>query len=300
MKFISTLFVFFIVVSHVFSQQTTIPITAKECYTAVQNAIKAQLTSPELKQVSTGKGKIDVIGDITPNVINGKSNLWIYGYRSTNGEARVVVVFKSALDNNCLAFAPEQQDTAKVPHFAIDKNWINSDSVNKYLMRNNLYQLYRAQFPDGQPELWTCVGADEFGDNDNPFPVESTVWLSIFPVNATTKLICGFAINSNTETYCASQVTTVENDAESVQPIVFPNPARDFAIVQMPEQIASKVQTAVLYDVRGEQVKNLTRYVGTQQQGNIAIPVQHIPSGVYSLRIITPTKIYSIPIVIEH
>ena len=74
------------------SQQTTIPITARDCYEAVQTAVKTELSSPELKQVATGKGKVEVIGDISPNVINGKSNLWIYGYRASNGEARAIVV----------------------------------------------------------------------------------------------------------------------------------------------------------------------------------------------------------------
>ncbi|MBL7974561.1 MAG: T9SS type A sorting domain-containing protein [Candidatus Kapabacteria bacterium] len=283
------------------SQQTTIPITARDCYEAVQTAVKTELSSPELKQVATGKGKVEVIGDISPNVINGKSNLWIYGYRASNGEARAIVVFKSALNQQCLAFAPAEQDTAKVPHFTIASNWINSDSVNKYLLRNSLYQLFRAQYPEGQPELWWCVGADEFGDDGNPFPVESTVWITIFPVDAVTKLICGFALNSNTDTYCASQVTAVEdNTLENTHPSVFPNPAHDFAIVQLPEHVVAMVQTAVLFDVHGEQVKNLTGYVSNAQSGTIAIPVHHIPSGVYSLRLVTPTKVFTIPFVIEH
>lgn len=301
MKFIVTILCIASIVESGMAQETTIPITAKECYESVQTAIKAELTSPELKQVATAKGKIDVIGNVTPNVLNGKSNLWIYSYRASNGEARSIVVFKSALNNQCLAFAPSPQDTSKVPHFTIASNWLNSDSVNSYLMRNNLYQLYRAQIPDGQPEQWLCVGADEFGDDGNPFPVESTVWITVFPVDANTKLICGFAINSNTETYCASKVTAVEdNTLENTHPSVFPNPAHDFAIVQLPEHVVSMVQTAVLFDVHGEQVKNLTGYVSNAQSGTIAIPVHHIPSGVYSLRLVTPTKAFTIPFVIEH
>lgn len=301
MRMFVTILCFVYFAPSIFSQQTTVPITAKDCYDAVQAAVKTELTSPELKQVATAKGKVDVIGDISPNVLNGKSNLWVYGYRSSTGEARAIVVFKSALNNQCLAFAPSPQDTAKIPYFTIASNWINSDSVNKYLLRNNLYQLYRAQIPDGQPELWWCVGADEFGDDGNPFPVESTVWITVFPVDAVTKLICGFALNSTTDTYCASQVTSVEdNTTDNIHPVVFPNPAHDFAIVQLPEHVANTVQTAVLFDVRGEQVKNVTGYLGSAQAGNIAIPVQHIPSGVYSLRLVTPTKVFSIPLVIEH
>lgn len=274
-------------------QSTTIPITAREAYrVAVDSGATRELASPRLVGINAPDLKnVQILGPVKYDITTGRANLWLFAFRSeVNNEARVYGVFKSILDNK--TYAAPIADTANTSQFYMSNDWKNSDSVPKYFLRNNLMQLYRTQYPDSSATMLICANeqALNLNDNENPFPVDVSIWVGIFNVRNTGVMICAFDAVSGGETYCTSVPTSVEDEVNPTLTALFPNPTSDFLVVRLPESMHEGTAVVAIYDIHGTEVAtigNPTRYDGNS---TMVIPVRQLPQGTYGIRVISGKK----------
>lgn len=282
---------------------TAIPITATDC---LQNAIdtaKNAIVGAELYAMGTLTGKVGLLGDVAYDYRTGKAELWIYQFRSKfDGTPVVVVAFKSALNNVCLAGVINDADTSKVPIVPIKENWKNSSEIESYFQKNNLYQLMRnIQYPNAITETLSLVSSEALND-DTAFPPNTTIWVGVMAVTSTQKMICAFDAVKDGETICAAVnvPTSVEQDpVAATQPYINPQPAKDLALLTIPTAETAPVREVLVYDLQGNKVMNASTMISGMTERTIVLPVQHLAPALYMVRVVTNNQAYTVPMLIE-
>ncbi|MCC2546272.1 cadherin domain-containing protein [Hymenobacter sp. BT175] len=84
-----------------------------------------------------------------------------------------------------------------------------------------------------------------------------------------------------------------------VTAVVFPNPAADQLTVRLEGLSAGPVQ-ARLYNAQGKLVLTLEQLSGGQAVLDLSASVRHLPTGVYSLRLVLPDRVLHRPVVVSH
>lgn len=282
--------------------QSSLPILAKDCLPKVQQMATTLLDDARLMQVATIElYNAPLVGNSKFDMKTGKANVWVYGYRGNDGigEAISLVAYKSALNNDCIVI-PTTNDTSNITTYPIADTWINSGEIEAWMSRSTVFQTYRIQFPDSTFNALYCSNEQGLGTDETPFPAFSTIWIGTARIpNTSQVLICGFDI-AGTETYCNTITVGVDEDASAIlKPTIFPNPASELVIVNIPEKIQKTVDAVLLYDVNGTQVMNATSQYSIQGSGSMAIPIRHLAPATYMLRVISGGKSYTAPVVIH-
>ncbi|MCS6965297.1 MAG: hypothetical protein NZ473_00815 [Candidatus Kapabacteria bacterium] len=218
----------------------------------------------------------------------GRANLWVYGVNSTQ---RDTTVWYAAV-KLFVAFQVLPLPAIPLPvQQPLPESWMDSDSLVLVLRENRTYTEFRQRYPDSLPDAVILATSVLPG-----LPTVLPVWTMMFlgtPQELSTNMTCMvWKVGDQPQAECVHVVSVQEPSAVGVR--LFPQPARGWVEVELPQPWCGMVRRGWLEDMLGRRVQQW-EWVPGQCRGRLLLP--HAP-GVYSLRFGDGVRWLQVPVVI--
>jgi hypothetical protein len=284
MKRFYTIILTLMILSVVISEaQLLQPYKVREGVNTAYNSALAATKDPKLMLAATVAGEFDFNGmkiTIAFDEAKGASQAWVYQYRGTNPDTSITIgVAKTAFGMQTIPLDPGTfgvplpfQPTATLDGF----KWMNSDSMMLAVNQNADYQTFKTRNPDQKLQM-TGLAVEPMSN--------SPIWGVVFNsknggMNCMVDAVTGM-------TTCLDLTGIEENSTSSVR--LYPNPASDFAILNISTiQGVNDIQLKI-YSTNGELVSSITNPTidGT---GSVGLNISNINSGIYIVQTIIDGK----------
>jgi len=255
------------------------------------------LTEPKLVAVATLTGTLpgmELVGKIqfdnTDTDSKGKSTVWIYLFNNIAEPENIQAItiawtMVGVMPVNVTQFV---NNLSALTDIALTKSlddveWLNSNEMLPYLKSSVPYTNFMSSYPDGIPKYIVLGYADYANlDPDTPY------WFVTMTDESDTLLIVVNALDGT--------VTDVnENSTDGTIISVYPNPAQDFAFVQIPERKISENYSIKLYDLLGNSMITEIKISSIQSK----IDLRNLVTGKYSIHVNNGKENKVLPIIID-
>ncbi len=256
-KLITIIFCLIAFSTHIFAQTPYLPTEQLE---AARTEAAKVLTEPQLISIATINGTIpglEVMGtpipiafDMTDGASKGKATGWVYFFNSASEPQNIQAIAIGVTPFGVLPFnlTTLGSDLGALAEFAspnsLDaKQWMNSNAMIPYLTASSAYTGFISTYPNSKPKYIVLGYADYVKlDPDTPY------WFVTMYDPSDSLLI---AVNALT----GDVITNInENLSEVLNIAVYPNPAQDFAIVQLKSENPAEIFTVSIFNITGKKV----------------------------------------------
>ena len=259
---------------------------AKEGVSAAVSAAESNgITNPELLFVATVNKTIPVEYqpyysgdvDVTFNLDDGTSNVWLYIFRSgDNNENKVTI---GVVDITIVGIYAMKLTDIEIELPTIGSDFKKSLNDVEWVDSDRMAELFRGDtglmnFLNDNPNPETQVVGLSVNSAFNFIDMDLVIW-SYSVLNDGQYKVC--AIDNSTETVICDDILGVEEQAANSPEInISPNPVTDVMTINIPAAVNNSLYQVTVYDSFGRIVKELN----TNQQ-NISIDMSNQAAGVY-------------------
>lgn len=296
---LSTLLLAIVVMSTAAVAQTTLPEWVPgDCRAAALTSAKSKAADAVLVAVITANVTLPVLGtevQVSFNLQNGKSEAWIYVYRSAIGDSSILIpVIQIPFLRTC---SPLDLPLPSVPigelgSTPVVASPLEGSALITALQTDERYKTYRSSFPDSLPSIVTLATAVA----DVPgFPAGTPYWVVFFTGGtAATNMTCFVHATTGLANCLGVDVNSVADNAASLGISVAPNPVRDVAYVTLPEAWTHQRVDIEIVDMLGNTRKTLSTVASIP---GLILPIDDLPLGAYTLRLTGNGVSVSVPII---
>jgi len=171
--------------------------------------------------------------------------------------------------------------------------YLNSNQMVKRLETDTAYQRFRSELPGAKPSFLSVAELGDFGDLPNDFPLTQPIWSVVFSGENDSTMTCFVGANTGSA-FCRriSQPTTAVPGSgipgSDMSLTVLPNPAHGSLSVgvRLPDGKSLPTDARMgLYNLRGEQVLDLSPVLAGSNGLPMTFPTSALPSGNYYVRL---------------
>lgn len=269
-----------------------------DCRQAAISSAKQKAPDAELIAVLTAKIAVPFGGnniDVSFNLENGRSEAWIYVFRSVSGDSSIFLpVIRIPIIQTCtpLDLGLPSLPIGELGTSPVVQSPLQGTAVINALKTVPKYNAYRAAYPDSLPNVVSLGSAVA----DLPaFPAGTPYWFFLFVGQAGSQnMTCFVHAESGLADCIGPDINSVADAAAARGVAVAPNPTHDVAYVSLPTEWTGRRVDVVLVDVLGA-----THHTFSTQPDvpGLILPVHDLPTGHYTMRLICDGDVISIPLV---
>lgn len=258
-------------------------------------------------------GDLDFSGiNLTFDLKTGNATAWVYLFYSPSLQKSLpIAVIKLLVIYQAIGIGeiPLPIPDGLTDTLNMDGPYINSKEMVKRLETDTAYQRFRQELPDAKPSFLSVAELGDFSELPGDFPLNQPIWSIFFTGEKDSTMSC-FVGAKTGNAFCRriSIPTTAvpgSNIAGSDLGLaVLPNPANASLTVsvRLPEGKSLPADARMgLFNLRGEQVLNLTATLSQSNGMPVSFPTTALPSGNYYIRLhgqgIQPM---TVPVAVEH
>ncbi len=270
----------FLVISYVGSAQLTQTYKAREGESVAREKAAETMTDPDLFIVATLAGEFEGMPiKLEFDEEKGEATAWIYmfnGKVDDKDSALTILVIKSLMGMTAMQFDLGDLGGGLPfnPENGVDGvEWIDSDEMMDAIRENDNYRDFLDVFPDTKFFMGALL-TEPMQNN--------TIWGITFINKDSLQLNC--MVNAvSKETVCRAQISDVETNTIANDILnVYPNPASELTVINIPNQYISDNAELKVYDTMGNLIYNLNN-LDINSDGQIALDVGGFVSGTYTL-----------------
>ena len=263
---------------------------ARESFDGATDAVVAAIITVGL-EVPIGEATID----LSMNMDNGTSPLWIYAVASNSLDSIKIVPMIRVL-GICQETPLEDIDGIStelgLSPVALPPSYNQGQPLMNLLKADPLYSQFSAAYPDSAP-TFAALGTVEEGFGE--FPANSPFWIFQWGIESDDGAFICVSHAETGETLCLGEVpSSVAEEARRAGFRVAPNPANDFVIVTIPETWVGTGVSISAVSPAGQVIPMLSADQARSQR--IPLSIAKIPSGYWSLLITNGASAQTLPL----
>lgn len=299
------IFLFFATFSSYAQFGNLTPFTAKDA-----NALKAGkdqsvtdgLKVPKLLFIGTFAGSIPVQGitlDVKVDMEKGTATTWAYSYYDSLmvDSVKTYAVIKLPIVGTFMAvgipFSMISDNLPFLPTKPLDNtSWKPVESLKDSIKNNPDFSAFKAANSD-----WAIQMLGLGMNTENPmFQLDKPYWIITF--NAAKSSITCFTQAETGETVCIEIPTGINDNPSESGFAVYPNPAQNHAIINIPKEIQTGTMKMKLVNSNGELVRDLFT-PQNQETDKLLLNTSELANGVYMLILNSGNKHFSTKLLIN-
>lgn len=267
----------FFIFSYISFGQLFSEFKAREAITASTNLASSELESPVLiglGAANVAKINPEITVDISFNIQNGSSNLWLYSFMEASDITKTTFVpliksFGNFLDAR--TFIGGFEIDVEFPLVPLEESFADSDEFVTYLNASSDYSTMKSKHSDTEYEI-VGISTNVLEDGSYGDPT----WLIVYSDETNEDRFRCTVNGLNGETICEEFTNSVEvNYTLNSDLKVYPQPANDEIIVTLKESY----NNIKIVDILGNEIKANSQYLLNNNLLNVDI--SSLETGVY-------------------
>lgn len=249
--------------------------------------------------------------DLTFDLQTGNATAWLYLFYSPSlqktmpiGVIKLFIIYQAFGIGEVPLPIPDGLTSA----MNVSGQYFNSNQMVKRLETDTAYQRFRKELPGAKPSFLSVAELGDFTDLPGDFPLNQPIWSIFFSGEKDSTMSCFVGANTG-NAFCRriSQTTAVPGSGvagSDMRLTVLPNPANSSLSVgvRLPDGKSLPADARMgLYNLRGEQVVDLSSTLTESNGLPITFPTHMLPSGNYYIRLhgqgVQPM---TVPVAVEH